>query len=382
MTRKRALWVLPIAAVLLFVASSASASPIAQGSNLGQDHGARGAVFTATNDPAGNAVLAYEIGHDGSFIPAGDFSTGGTGTGASLADSGSLVLTSDDGWLLVVNAGSNTVSVFRVNPDPGHGALLKFTDQVSSFGTLPVSLAVSGSLVYVLNAGTSSVPGNIFGFYLTHHGQLLPLAGSSQPLSTTASTAPAQISFNPSGTVLVVTEKNTNALDTYTVDYWGYASGPTVTPSSGATPYGFAFGRDGTLIVSDASSGALSSYLVDSSGAVTVVSAAVPDGQTAACWVAAIAGGRIAYTSNAHSGTISTYGVDRHGVLTLLAAVAAATAAGDTDLAVGGWGGQYLFVSDVGTPEIQEFAIGSGASLTLQNAVTGLPTTSEGLAAF
>jgi 6-phosphogluconolactonase len=380
MTRKRALWVLPIAAVLLFVASSASALPIAQGSDLGQDHGVRGAVFTATNDPAGNAVLAYEIGHDGSFIPAGDFSTGGTGTGSSLADSGSLVLTSDDGWLLVVNAGSNTVSVFRVNPD--HGTLLTLTDQVSSFGTIPVGLAVSGSLVYVLNAGTSSVPGNIFGFYLTHHGRLLPLAGSSQPLSTTASTAPAQISFNPSGTVLVVTEKNTNVLDTYTVDHWGYASGPTVTPSSGATPYGFAFGRHGALIVSDAGPGALSSYLVASSGAVTVVSGAVPDGQTAACWVTTIDGGRIAYTSNAHSGTISTYGVDRHGVLTLLTAVAATTAAGDTDLAVGGWGDQYLFVSDVGTPEIQEFAIGSGASLTLQNAVTGLPTTSEGLAAF
>jgi 6-phosphogluconolactonase len=384
MTRRGMLWVLPAAAaVLLFVVSSASASPIAQGSNLGWDHRAQGAVFTATNDPAGNTVLAYEIGHDGSFIPAGNFSTGGTGTGTSLADSGSLVLTADDGWLLVVNAGSNTVSVFRVDPNPGHGALLTLTDQVSSFGTLPVSLAVSGSLVYVLNAGTSSIPGNIFGFYLTHHGQLYPLAGSSQPLSTTASTAPAQISFSPSGTVLVVTEKNTSVLDTYTVGFWGYASGPTVTPSNGATPYGFAFGRHSTLIVSDATPGALSSYHVASSGAVNVVSAAIPDGQTAACWVATIDGGRIAYTSNAHSSTISTYGVDRHGGLTLLTAIAATTAAGDTDLAVvGGWGAQYLLVSDVGTPEIQEFAIGSGASLTLQNAVTGLPTTSEGLAAF
>jgi 6-phosphogluconolactonase len=382
MTRARLIWALPIVAVLLFVVSSASAAPTTQGAAFGHDHEAQGAVFTATNDPSGNAVLAFEIARDGSLVPAGDFSTGGTGTGASLADSGSLALTANDGWLLVVNAGSNTVSVFRVNTDLDHGALLALTDQESSFGTSPVSVAVSGSLVYVLNAGTASVPGNIFGFYLNYYGQLVPLAGSSLPLSTSASTAPAQISFNPSGNVLVVTEKNTNVLDTYTVNRGGYASGPTVTASGGATPYGFAFGAVNSLIVSDAGPGALSSYHVSRSGTVTVVSGAVPDGQTAACWVATVEGGRVAYTSNAHSGTISTYGVGRDGTLTLLTAVAATTAAGDTDLAVGGAWGQYLFVSDVGTPEIQEFAIGSDASLTLQTAVTGLPASAEGLVAF
>lgn len=380
MRRRELIWVLPIAAVLLFVVPSAAATPIAQGASFGSGHESQGAVFTATNDPSGNAVLAYEIGSGGSFISAGDFSTQGTGTGMSLADSGSLALTQDNHYLLVVNAGSDTVSVFQVNSLYGGGPLLTFTDQVSSYGTLPVSVAVSGSLVYVLNAGTASVPGNIFGFHLTHHGVLLPLYGSSQPLSTSASTAPAQISFNPSGNVLVVTEKDTNVLDTYTVNAWGYASGPTVTISGGLTPYGFAFGTGNSLIVSDAASGALSSYLVSPSGAVTVVSAAVPDGQTAPCWVATVDGGRIAYTSNAHSGTISTYGVGRDGTLTLLAAVAATTGMGDTDLAVGGAWGQYLFVSV--TPEIQEYAIGSDTSLTLENVVTGLPATAEGLVAF
>jgi 6-phosphogluconolactonase len=382
MMRTRLLWVLPIAAALLMVASSASATPIGQGFGSGQDHGARGAVFTATNDPSGNVVLAYYVGDGGAFAPAGVFSTGGTGTGSSLADSGSLALTADHDWLLVVNAGSDTVSVFRVSSNGYPGSLLTLVDQVSSHGAVPVSLAIAGSLVYVLNAGTSSVPGNIFGFALTHHGMLVPLTGSSRPLSTSASTTPAQISFNPRGTVLVVTEENTSVLDTYVVRGSGYATGPTVTSSNGVTPYGFAFGRDATLIVSDASSGALSSYRVDPSGAVTVVTPAVPDGQTAACWVVTVDGGSIAYTSNAHSGTISTYAVGREGALTLISAVAATTAAGDTDLAVGGGGGQYLFVLDVGSPEIQEFAIGSGASLSLQNAVTGLPATSEGLAAF
>jgi 6-phosphogluconolactonase len=382
MTRRKVLWVLPIAAVLLFLAANAAAASATQVSISGEGHGIQGAVFTATNAPAGNVVLAYKISQDGTFTPAGDFSTGGTGTGVSLADAGSLILTSNHGWLLVVNAGSNTVTVFQVNSNLYYGSLLTLTDQVSSFGTLPVSIAVTGSLVYVLNAGTSSVPGNIFGYRLAHDGHLSPLVGSSQPLSTSASTAPAQISFNPSGNVLVVTEKNTSVLDTYTVDRQGFASGRIVTPSGGATPYGFAWGNHDTLVVSDAGPGALSTYVVASSGVVTVVNPADEDGQTAACWVATVDGGGIAYTSNAHSGTISTYSVDRHGDLTLLTAVAATTAAGDTDLAVGGWGGHYLFVSDVGTPEIQEFSIGWNASLTIQRAVVGLPATSEGLAAF
>ncbi len=177
----------------------------------------------------------------------------------SLADSGSLALTSDHRWLLVVDAGSNAVSVFHVNSPGGAKPLLTFIDRVGSHGTLPVSVAVHGSFVYVLNAGTSTVPGNIFGFFLADHGLLFPLPGSSRTLSTSASTAPAEIAFNPSGSVLVVSEKNTNVLDTYTVGYQGYASGPIVTPSSGATPYGFAFGAAGSLIVSDAGPGALSS---------------------------------------------------------------------------------------------------------------------------
>lgn len=382
MTRRRLLWVLPMAAALLFVLSSSAAAQSPVSSGVGHAPWAQGAVFTATNSPSGNAVLAYVIGPGGSLIPAGQFGTHGLGTGVSLADSGSLALTADHQWLLVVDAGSNALTLFHVNSPGGAGPILTFADRVGSHGTLPVSVAVHGSFVYVLNAGTSTIPGNIFGFFLADHGILFPLPGSSRALSTSASTTPAEIAFNPSGTVLVVTEENTSVLDTYTVGAQGYASGPTVTPSSGATPYGFAFGRGGSLIVSDAGPGALSSYAVGSSGTLTVVSGVVADGQTAACWVATTDHGRIAFTANAHSNTISTYGVGPGGTLTLLAAVAATTGAADTDMATGGAHGEYLLVYDAGAGEIQSFAIGSGASLTLEYAAFALPATAEGLAAF
>jgi 6-phosphogluconolactonase len=386
MPRTRSLWVLPLAAAVLFVISSGatahSVPGVSSGPTTGLTFATHGAVFTMTNGPSGNAVDAYVVGPGGALIPAGHFATHGKGTGVSLADSGSLALTSDHRWLLVVDAGSNAISVFQVHSPSAAGPLLTFVDRVSSHGTLPVSLAVHGSIVYVLNAGTSATPGNIFGFYLADHGLLFPLPGSSEPLSTSASTAPAEIAFNPAGNVLVVTEKNTSVIDTYTVDRRGFASAPTVTTSNGSTPYGFAFGRSGTLVVSDAGAGALTSYSVSRSGTLTVRTAALTDGGAAACWVATVDGGRYAYTTNAHSSTISTYAVGKGGTLTLVAAVAATTGAADTDLAVGGPHGQLLFVYDAGAGEIQEFGVGSGASLTPAYDVFGLPSTAEGLVAF
>jgi 6-phosphogluconolactonase len=383
MTRRRLLWVVPVAAALLFVISSGA---VAQSATAGFDSGpnpwAQGAVFTATNGPAGNAVIAYVVGPGGSLIPAGEFNTHGLGTGASLADSGSLALTADHQWLLVVNAGSDTLTLFRVNTPGGPGPLLTFSDRAWSHGVFPVSVTVHGSFVYVLNDGNSTIAGNIFGFFLGDHGLLLPLPGSSRPLSTSAATGAAQVEFNPSGTVLVVSEKATNVLDSYTVDARGYAAGPSVTPSSGSTPYGFAFGAAGTLVVSDAGPGALSSYSVAASGSLSAVSGALADGQLAPCWVATVNGGHIAYTSNAHSNTISTYGVGAKGGLTLLAPVAATTGAADTDLAIGGSHHHFLFVYDAGAGEIESFAVGSGASLTLEYAAFALPATAEGLAAF
>ena len=120
-------------------------------------------------------------------------------------------------------------SVFRVDVSSSSHPLT-FRDIVSSGGIEPVSIAIHRPFVYVLNAGSTISQGNIAGFRLLAGGQLVPLPGSTQPLSQTGATGPAQISFNPSGTVLVVTEKATSLLDAYTVNAQGVASGPTHTP--------------------------------------------------------------------------------------------------------------------------------------------------------
>jgi 6-phosphogluconolactonase len=383
MKRPSVVWLVPaVAAVLLLLGSAAVAAaqaPTAPAPFAGPMSG--GDVFTMTNAPAGNAVLAFHIGPGGALVPAGTFATRGTGTGASLADQGALALTADHQYLLVVNAGDNSISVFQVHPY-GSGPVLTFVDRVSSRGVEPVSLTVHGAFVYVLNVGSSTGNGNIAGFLLADHGLLLALPGAREPLSSSAPTGAAEIAFSPSGNALVVTEKATSLLDAYPVNTRGIAQPPVTTSSNGSTPYGFAFTAAGTLVVSDAGPGALSSYTVAANGQIAVVSGTVVDGQLAPCWVAIAPGGAWAFTSNAHSDTISTYAVGAGGSLSLSVAVAATTGSADTDLAIGGLHGQYLFVYDAGAPEVQEYAIGAGGTLTPTFAVFSLPPATEGLAAF
>jgi 6-phosphogluconolactonase len=386
MSHPRTIAIVTAAALLMLIVpalaqAQATASNLA--SSAGASHGAQlSAAFAMTNNATSNAVIAYRIGVGGALIPAGTYATHGQGTGASLADQGSLALTSDHHWLLVVDAGSNQISVFRVNhPSPAHD-LLTYWERVKSGGILPVSIAIHGSLVYVLNDGNASVAGDIAGFYLTSTGLLLSLPGSDRALSASTPTGAAQVAFSPSGNLLAVTEKATNLIDTYTVGDRGYAHGPITTASNGSTPYGFAFAPSGRLVVSDAGPGALSSYRVTSTGVVHLVSGTVLDSQAAPCWVVVAEDGQYAYTSNAHSASISTYRVAHDGTLTLQASVGASTGTGPTDLAVTTSDGRYLLVYDSGAGEIDEFSLGSGGTLAEVASVYGLASTAEGLVAF
>src|SRR5207245_6793341 len=129
-----------LAAGVLTLALSALAAPASA------EPGAPGAVYTSTNSPTGNAVVAFQRAANGSLTPAGRFATGGSGTGGGLGNQGAVVLSDDRQLLFAVNAGSNQITSFEVTP---HG--LRRADLVSSAGIEPVSLTVHGQLLSVLN---------------------------------------------------------------------------------------------------------------------------------------------------------------------------------------------------------------------------------------
>ena len=88
------------------------------------------AVYVQTNDAARNEVIAFSRSSDGRLAPLGRYDTGGRGTGQPhLPSQNSLVLGEDGGWLLVVNAGSDDLSLFAVETDG-----LRLADRVGSGG--------------------------------------------------------------------------------------------------------------------------------------------------------------------------------------------------------------------------------------------------------
>ena len=191
-------------------------------------------MYTLNNQVSGNSVMEYERAGDGTLTFIASYPTGGTGTGGGLGNQGALILGDDDQILLAVNPGSNSISSFKVT---GNGLSLQST--VSSGGLRPVSITQSDDIVFVLNAGGS---GNISGFKLDND-ELVPIANSTRPLSSAAAGA-AQISFVDEGKVVVVTEKATNKIITYTVNEWGIPGMMHSITSATPTPFGFDAGKN------------------------------------------------------------------------------------------------------------------------------------------
>ena len=91
-----------------------------------------GALYSQTNDPAGNVVQKFDRGAGGELSPAGAYSTGGAGLAALGGRQGAVELSDDESTVYAVNAGSNSVSVLRVTKGG-----LELEDVVASGGTAP-----------------------------------------------------------------------------------------------------------------------------------------------------------------------------------------------------------------------------------------------------
>ena len=338
--------------------------------------GVVGAVYTMTNAPAGNEILIFNRRANGSLTPGGAVSTGGQGTGAGLGNQSGIALSQDERWLAAVNAASNDVSILAVRRDG-----LELSDRFSSGGLTPISVTIHRDLVYVLNEGGS---GSISGLRIGRDGLLSPIPGSTQPLSG-AGIDPAQIAFDPSGRVLVVTEKNTNRIVTYTVDRDGRANPPMTFDSEGPTPFGFSFGKRGELFVSEAAGGAplassASSYQVGLDGSLEVITSAASADATAACWLVVTQDGRFAYTTNPGNDTLSIYAIDFDGAISLLDTTDSGAGTGPLDAALTN-NSRFLYTLNAGDGTIGGFHVGPHGELSpLDLDISGI-SGSNGLAA-
>jgi 6-phosphogluconolactonase (cycloisomerase 2 family) len=312
-------------------------------------YGGGGALYTQTNDPAGNAVQRFDRAPDGSLTPAGTFATGGVGLATLGGRQGAVALSGDGRFLYAVNAGSNTLSVFRAGHD------VRLIDTVSSRGVAPASVAEARGRVYVLNSGGTP---SVSAFFRWFDGSLKPIPGGTRNLADGAQGA-AQVSVTPDGRSLVVSERVSNRLETLPLDFFGRPGAPVVTPSNGAVPFGFGIAPQGTIVVSEAGASTVSSYRPGHDGALRTVTASLPVGQGAACWVAVSPNGRFAYTGNA-AGGIGGFAIGRDGSLTALGTTTLVPS--PRDLAFDASGRYLLAVSPGG--QVTSFRVGFDGSLT------------------
>ena len=326
-------------------------------------------MFVQTDNTAGNRVVAYDRAADGTLIPAGSYATGGRGgiLAGSVVDhtasQGSLAYDAPNGLLYAVNAGSDTISVFAVRGDR-----LALREVLSSGGTFPVSVAVHGDLVYVLNAlNGGSVQGyRVLGSFLARipgSHRALGLDPNATPQFTTT---PGQVAFTPDGTQLVVTTKgNGNDIDVFGVGFGGRLS---ARPTVNASPAPFRSRSPSTRSAIWSSPRPARTpwppSTLSRNGTVSLLSQA-GTGQAATCWVTPA--GSFLFASNAGTPSESGFTSSASGQLSLLGNTATDPGAVDAASAAGG---RFLYVQTGGNGIVDEFSVAANGALTKIGAVT------------
>jgi 6-phosphogluconolactonase len=367
LTRTTSLFALVATAAAIAVGSASAASDVV------------GHLYVNDNTAGTNTIAVFDRHADGSLtaLQGSPFAAGGAGTGAGIGSQGALQVTSDGKYLLAVDAGSNQISVLRINTDGELSAV--GGGPVSSGGSKPVSIAVHGNLVYVANAGDGG--SNYTGFTLNPGGHLRPLAGSTVPLPDGSS--PGDVLFNGDGTRLVGNRVGTSLIDSFTVGGDGLLTAAAASPfaAQGLGPFGSEFRpTDPTqLFVSNAhnvgaGTGTISAFSDAADGTLTSIgSSPFPDFQTAPCWVEISHDGQILFTVNTASGSISRYAIAADGSLSLLGSTPLGTAGAGAEDARLGPNGRTLWVVDTGARAVSAFAVDGGNLTELPSSPTGLP---------
>jgi hypothetical protein len=367
-------------AALALALVGAGAAGAENGHGAGQGTG--GIVFAQTDELTGNNVVVFDRNAGGTLTRAGTYATGGNGGAAlpgtesdHLASQGSLLYVPKDRQLIAVNAGSDTVSTFRVRGDT-----LSLENVVSSGGQFPASIGAHDGLVYVLNSGGEGI---VQGFRITDSG-LVSIAGSARSLGLANTdppfflSSPGEVGFTPDGRKLIVTTKASGStIDVFDVGSDGLLSAtPVANASATPVPFAFTFGA-GRLVAGEAGASSVTTYRIGSDGTLGDAKSQT-DGQVALCWIQKLRG--FYYVSNTGSDTISGFRISVGGQPSLVGStgVVATTDTGPIDSTASGG---FLYVETGITGTIDEFRPNADGTLTRIGTESGLPPGLEGIAA-
>jgi 6-phosphogluconolactonase len=337
-----------------------------------------GAVYAMTNDATDSRIVVYSRNSNGLLAFEGSVSTHGRGSGGildPLLSQGSLTLSREDEFLFAANAGSGTITSFRVVPWG-----LAFVAEANSGGAEPISITVHGDLLYVLNNDS------ITGFRVLHDGTLAPIQSSTRFLAVVQARdlGASDVAFSPNGRFLVVIERAANQIVVFPVNADGTTATAVPSNSNGNTPFSCAFTPSGVLIVSEFAGGpggnsAASSYLINSDGTLKLVSGSLPTQGTAACWNVVTRDGKFSIVANSISSTATLFSMSDGGQLSFVNVTSVGPNVVPIDTALSA-DSLFLYILDAGSGAISEFRLDeSSQTLTLIGTISDGLTGNSGL---
>lgn len=320
------------AARALRLASTAVALALAASSSVGAESPAkynpdeygrhRHTLYVNGNITTGNAILAYDIGADGSLrtLPGSPFATGGAGFFDPSFVLGPFDVDQEmalhDDVLYAVNAGSNSISAFNVGED---GALRPLRGQpFASGGSTPVSLSVHGRYLVTVasaqdpaQAGRGYRPG-VVASEIKPDGALRLLPHSAVPL--TADAQPSQALTTGTGPFVISAEfPGGGHLDAFVQVPGGRLIQtdsvmlPLDADGTQPLPLGlWANPRAPYLYVGFVNTNELGVYTLSGAGKLQFVHKVANSGK-ALCWIRASSDGRFLYTANTGDNSMSVY---------------------------------------------------------------------------
>ncbi|CAF1521943.1 unnamed protein product [Adineta steineri] len=245
--------------------------------------GCVGAVYTMSNGADMNQILINCLDVNGNLKIIDSINTNGTGVNTTNIDplysQGSLTVYSN--YLFAVNPGSNSLSMFLINPSDG--TQLTLLSVQSTYGLFPISVTVNNMYACVLTGG--SITGircfnyNSSGLFLissfdrnltSYISQTIPPNGPPQTMS--------EILFSTDNLALIISVKGSNTtypgyllFYTLSTNMTILAPYPTkITPTNGALPFSMTLvGMNGLLITDPGANGVLTLQYSSTAGMIS-----------------------------------------------------------------------------------------------------------------
>lgn len=302
------------------------------------------AVFVQRNSANRNAVAAFaQDSTTGALSLVGVFATGGKGV-PSLDGNQSHALAAKGSLLFVTNAGDNSISTFRIQGDGG----LVLLSRVSSRGVRPVSLAVKGDVLLVVNQGIrdgkpGATGGNVRAFRIGAEGRLSVIVGAVYRFSSRD--VPNEVLSNSANSLFTVGRSGSNSVSTFSLQEQGKIS-LTETVRNIPDPLGGALksGAESTAIFTlpDRDTAGVVSLQIDEGGRMLSRRTYPRPEQKDPCWAAIHPDGRRVWTSAFVTRILSLYVLGRNGNLRAVSNYSESSGPGSVDIAVDETGSYLL----------------------------------------